>query len=89
MKNFAGNISSPSGNLRPSQIRNSRGVVAELNIVAVASVLLLATGLIMMTSASIETASSNYNEPFYFLARQVVFMAVGIIVAIFAILTAK
>ena len=87
MKNFAGNISSPSGNLRPSQIRNSRGVVAELNIVAVASVLLLATGLIMMTSASIETASSNYNEPFYFLARQVVFMAVGIIVAIFAILT--
>jgi cell division protein FtsW len=62
-------------------------VVAELNIVAVASVLLLATGLIMMTSASIETASSNYNEPFYFLARQVVFMAVGIIVAIFAIFT--
>lgn len=87
MKNFAGKISSPRGNLRPSQIRNSRGVVAELNIVAVASVLLLATGLIMMTSASIETASSNYNEPFYFLARQVVFMAVGIIVAIFAILT--
>jgi len=87
VKNFAGNISSPSGNLRPSQIRNSRGVVAELNIVAVASVLLLATGLIMMTSASIETASSNYNEPFYFLARQVVFMAVGIIVAIFAIFT--
>tara|TARA_A200000159_G_scaffold152681_1_gene163856 strand:+ start:283 stop:1410 length:1128 start_codon:yes stop_codon:yes gene_type:complete len=62
-------------------------VVAELNIVAVASVLLLAIGLLMMTSASIETASSNYNEPFYFLARQVVFMAVGIIVAIFAILT--
>jgi len=87
VKNFAGKISSPRGNLRPSQIRNSRGVVAELNIVAVASVLLLATGLIMMTSASIETASSNYNEPFYFLARQVVFMAVGIIVAIFAIFT--
>ena len=87
MKNFAGKISSPRGNLRPSQIRNSRGVVAELNIVAVASVLLLAIGLLMMTSASIETASSNYNEPFYFLARQVVFMAVGIIVAIFAILT--
>ena len=87
MKNFAGKISPPRGNLRPSQIRNSRGVVAELNIVAVASVLLLATGLIMMTSASIETASSNYNEPFYFLARQVVFMAVGIIVAIFAIFT--
>ena len=87
MKNFAGKISSPRGNLRPSQIRNSRGMVAELNIVAVASVLLLATGLIMMTSASIETASSNYNEPFYFLARQVVFMAVGIIVAIFAIFT--
>ena len=87
MKNFAGKISSPRGNLRPSQIRNSRGVVAELNIVAVASVLLLATGLIMMTSASIETASSNYNEPFYFLARQIVFMAVGIIVAIFAIFT--
>ena len=87
MKNFAGKISSPRGNLRPSQIRNSRGVVAELNIVAVASGLLLATGLIMMTSASIETASSNYNEPFYFLARQVVFMAVGIIVAIFAIFT--
>ena len=87
MKNFAGKISSPRGNLRPSQIRNSRGVVAELNIVAVASVLLLATGLIMMTSASIETASSNYNEPFYFLARQAVFMTVGIIVAVFAILT--
>ena len=87
MKNFAVKISSPRGNLGPSRIRNSRGVVAELNIVAVASVLLLAIGLLMMTSASIETASSNYNEPFYFLARQVVFMAVGIIVAIFAILT--
>jgi cell division protein FtsW len=43
--------------------------------------LLLAFGLVMMTSASIEIASSENADAFYYLKKQLVFMVMGFIVA--------
>ena len=87
MKNFAIKTFSSENNLRSGRIPNSQNLIAEVNIVAVVSVLLLAIGLLMMTSASIEIASSDYGNPFYFLTRQLVFVGVGIVVAGVAILS--
>jgi len=42
--------------------------------------LLLFMGLLMMTSASVEIASSQYSDPFFFLKRQLIFSVVGILV---------
>ena len=36
----------------------------------------------MMTSASIEIASSQYQDPFYFLKRQGIFSVIGIVMVI-------
>ena len=44
--------------------------------------LLFVIGLLMMTSASIEIASSQYQDPFYFLKRQAIFSLIG-----FAVIT--
>ena len=44
--------------------------------------LLLFIGLLMMTSASVELASSQYFDPFFFLKRQLIFSAVGIFVLV-------
>jgi len=44
--------------------------------------LLFTFGLLMMTSASIEIASSQYQDPFYFLKRQGLFSVIGLIVII-------
>ena len=44
--------------------------------------LLFAFGLLMMTSASIEIASSQYHDPFYFLKRQGMFCLIGFAVII-------
>lgn len=87
MKNFAIKTFSSENNLRSGRIPNSQNFITEVNIVAVVSVLLLAIGLLMMTSASIEIASSDYGNPFYFLTRQLVFVGVGIVVAGVAIFT--
>jgi len=43
--------------------------------------LLLAFGLVMMTSASIEIASSENGDAFYYLKKQLVFMVMGFIAA--------
>ncbi len=45
----------------------------------VMSALLLTFGLVMMTSASIEIASRSYGDAFYFFKRQLVFMAMGLV----------
>lgn len=87
VKNFAIKTFSPASDLRSNRIRSGQGFVAEVNIIAVVSVLLLAIGLLMMTSASIEIASSDYGNPFYFLTRQLVFVGVGIVGAVAAIFT--
>jgi cell division protein FtsW len=46
--------------------------------------LLLMFGLIMMTSASIEIASSDYGDAFYYLKKQVIFMLMGAIAGLVA-----
>lgn len=40
--------------------------------------LLMTIGLLMMTSASIEIASSQYSDPFFFLKRQLIFTAISL-----------
>ncbi len=53
-----------------------------VNSVLLCALLLLFIGLLMMTSASVELASSQYSDPFFFLKRQLVFSAVGIFVLV-------
>lgn len=43
--------------------------------------LLLAFGLVMMTSASIEIASSENGDAFYYLKKQLIFMVIGFVAA--------
>ena len=49
--------------------------------ILVASVLLLALGLLMVTSASIPLAESKMSQPFYFLIRQSAFVVIGLLAA--------
>ena len=49
--------------------------------ILVASVLLLALGLLMVTSASIPLADSKMGQPLYFLIRQSAFVVVGLLAA--------
>lgn len=53
-----------------------------VNSILLFSLLLLFIGLLMMTSASVELASSQYSDPFFFLKRQLIFSAVGIVVLV-------
>lgn len=53
-----------------------------LNPVLLVTCLLLATGLLMMTSASVEIASSQHNDPFYHFKRQGIFALMGLSVMI-------
>lgn len=53
-----------------------------VNSILLFTFLLLFIGLLMMTSASVEIASSQYSDPFFFLKRQLIFSAVGIFVLI-------
>ena len=43
------------------------------------ALLLLTFGLVMMTSASIEIASRQYDDPFYHFKRQLVFLFIGML----------
>ena len=54
----------------------------EVNGMLLLTSLLLFIGLLMMTSASVELASSQYFDPFFFLKRQLIFSAVGIFVLV-------
>jgi len=53
-----------------------------MNSVLLLTFLLLFIGLLMMTSASVEIASGQYADPFFFLKRQLVFAVIGIFVLI-------
>jgi cell division protein FtsW len=44
----------------------------------VMALLLLTFGLVMMTSASVEIASRQYDDPFYHFKRQLVFLCIGL-----------
>ena len=48
------------------------------NTLLVLLALLLGFGLVMMASASVEIAGGRHNDPFFFLKRQAVFMALGL-----------
>ena len=51
----------------------------KLNPLLLVTCMLLACGLLMMTSASVEIASSQYNDPFYYLKRQGIFALIGLL----------
>ena len=50
----------------------------KLNPLLLVSCMLLACGLLMMTSASVEIAASQYNDPFYYFKRQGIFALIGL-----------
>ena len=58
------------------QSRASAGI--HFNLVLLVASLLLAVGLLMMTSASVEIASSQFNDPFYHFKRQGIFALMGL-----------
>lgn len=67
------------------RIRNSERAVSQpagVNGLILVVVLLLSFGLLMMTSASVEIANSNHGDPFFFLKRQLFFVALGGFVAL-------
>ncbi|MDE0981516.1 MAG: putative lipid II flippase FtsW [Gammaproteobacteria bacterium] len=53
-----------------------------VNSILLFTFLLLFIGLLMMTSASVELASSQYSDPFFFLKRQLIFTVVGMLVLV-------
>ncbi|MBL4572367.1 MAG: putative lipid II flippase FtsW [Gammaproteobacteria bacterium] len=53
-----------------------------VNSILLFTFLLLFIGLLMMTSASVEIANSQYSDPFFFLKRQLIFSAVGVLVLV-------
>ena len=58
-------------NIRQEAIRQAgEGGELKFNGLLFVVCLLFTFGLLMMTSASIEIASSQYQDPFYFLKRQ-------------------
>jgi cell division protein FtsW len=59
-------------------LRASKVPIVTLNPVLLVTCLLLACGLLMMTSASVEIASSQYNDPFYHFKRQGIFALMGL-----------
>lgn len=50
-----------------------------LNTMLLITCIMLASGLLMMTSASIQIASSEYGDPFYLLKRQALFAVLGLV----------
>lgn len=50
----------------------------KLNLLLLVMCLLLTSGLLMMTSASVEIASSQYEDPLYFFKRQLIFALMGL-----------
>lgn len=61
----------------PTQMRQDR---QPLNIMLLVTLILMVFGLLMMTSASVELASSQYGDPFFHLKRQAVFAVLGVLV---------
>lgn len=54
----------------------------QLNVLVVVMLLLMTIGLLMMTSASVEIANSQYGDPFFFLKRQVFFTVLALLIGI-------
>lgn len=58
--------------------RNVRAANTQLNGLIIIMLLLMTVGLLMMTSASVEIANSQYGDPFFFFKRQLFFSLLGI-----------
>ncbi|MBT73001.1 MAG: putative lipid II flippase FtsW [Gammaproteobacteria bacterium] len=59
-----------------------QGSSSSLNPMLLVTCLLLMCGLLMMTSASVEIASSQYGDPFYHFKRQAIFALMGLSVMV-------
>ena len=68
--------------VRPSTFHHAGPVQPRFSGLFFITCLLFAFGLLMMTSASIEIASSQYQDPFYFLKRQGIFSLIGFAVIV-------
>ena len=63
-------------------MQSGTSVGTHFNPVLLVASLLLAVGLLMMTSASVEIASSQFSDPFYHFKRQGIFALMGLSVMI-------
>ena len=52
--------------------------VQRLNLLLLVASLLLTIGLIMMTSASVDSAGSELDDPFHYFKRQIIFTGIGL-----------
>ena len=68
--------------VRPSTFHHAGPIQPRFSGLFFITCLLFAFGLLMMTSASIEIASSQYQDPFYFLKRQGIFSLIGFAVIV-------
>ncbi len=59
--------------------------IRSLNPLLLISCLLLVSGLLMMTSASVEMANAQYEDPFYYFKRQGIFAAIGLSILVFTL----
>ncbi len=76
-------IANTAGYMRRSVAASHEG--SAVNSFVLVATLLLGIGLLMMTSASIELANSMHDDPFFFLKRQLVFVALGGLIALVTI----
>lgn len=60
----------------------STGELPRFNLILLVSSLLLVIGMLMMTSASVEIANSQYGDPFFHVKRQAIFAVIGSVVLI-------
>jgi cell division protein FtsW len=65
-------------NRRQVSLQGVQAPLQSINSILLVTCLLLAIGLLMMTSASVEIASSQYGDPFFHLKRQAVFAFMGV-----------
>jgi len=66
---------------------NVVGEKARIHSLLLVMLLLMTIGLLMMTSASIEIANSQYSDPFFFLKRQLFFTGISLVVFAIALRT--
>ena len=59
-------------------LQSGPSIGAHFNPVLLVTSLLLAVGLLMMTSASVEIANSQFNDPLYYFKRQGIFALIGL-----------
>lgn len=71
------------GRINPSLASGTLGSspARPLNTLLLVVLSLLAIGLLMMTSASVEISNSSAGDPFYYFKRQLVFAVIGLIAA--------